>query len=55
MVRPVVDPNFVAEQNARGQADLERDFAELGARLKRRGQDVESLTKRAQSLQVAIP
>jgi L-rhamnose isomerase/sugar isomerase len=55
MVRPVVDPNFVAEQNARGQADLERDFAELGARLKRRGLDVEALTKRAQALQVAIP
>jgi L-rhamnose isomerase / sugar isomerase len=55
MVRSVVDPNFVAEQNAKRQADVARDFAELGARLKRRGHDVEELTKRAMAFAVAIP
>jgi L-rhamnose isomerase/sugar isomerase len=55
MARLVVDPNFVAEQNERCRGDVERDFAELGARLARRGLDVEALTKRAQTFEVAVP
>ncbi len=55
MARPVLDPQLVADENARRAADLARDFGELGARLKRRGLEVEALTQRAQAFTVAIP
>lgn len=48
-------PEFVAEHNASFIADLEADYAALGARLARRGVDIDALKARAAGFRVAVP
>ena len=51
----MMDPNLIEAENARLTADLAQDFNALGARLARRGVDIEALTTRAMGFGVAIP
>ncbi len=50
-----INDGFIAEQNSKAQAWLEEDYEYLGKQLQRRGVDIEDLTARAQSFQVAVP
>ncbi len=50
-----ISDGFVAEQNSRAKAWLDEDYEHLAKQLQRRGIEIESLTARAQSFQVAIP
>ena len=50
-----INDGFIAEQNSKAQAWLEEDYEHLGKQLQRRGVDIEDLTARAQSFQVAVP
>ena len=49
------DAGFIAAQNAARTADLDADYAALGAQLARRGVDIESVTRRVAQFGVAIP
>lgn len=48
-------PEFIAEHNAGLIADLEADYAALGAKLARRGVDIDALKSRAAGFRVAVP
>lgn len=50
-----IDAGFIAEQNKKSQAWLDEDYEHLGRQLRRRGVEIEDLTARAQSFQVAVP
>ncbi|MEO6724194.1 MAG: sugar isomerase, partial [Blastocatellia bacterium] len=50
-----INDGFIAEQNSKAQAWLDDDYEHLGKQLRRRGVDIEDLTSRAQSFQVAVP
>ena len=50
-----INDGFIAEQNSKAQAWLEEDYEHLGKQLQRRGVEIEDLTARAQSFQVAVP
>jgi len=50
-----IDPGLIAEHNDAQQAHLEQDYAALGSRLARSGIDIEALTQRACSFEVAVP
>lgn len=50
-----ISDGFIAEQNSKAQAWLDEDYEHLGKQLQRRGVDIEDLTGRAQSFQVAVP
>ena len=50
-----VDKNFIAEQNKKHESALNYDFDALGNQLQRRGIDIEHITKRAETFQVAVP
>jgi L-rhamnose isomerase/sugar isomerase len=50
-----IDANLIAEQNKKTQAWLDEDYEHLGKQLRRRGVEIEDLTERAQSFQVAVP
>lgn len=50
-----IDDNFVAEQNGRVKAWLDEDYEHLAKQLQRRGVEIEDLTARAQSFEVAVP
>jgi L-rhamnose isomerase / sugar isomerase len=51
----MIDKNLIEAQNASRRADLEVDYDALGARLARRGVDIEALTTRAAGFGVAVP
>ena len=51
----MTDQSLIEAENARRAADLATDYDALGARLARRGVDIEALTGRAMSFGVAIP
>lgn len=51
----MIDKHLIEAQNAPLIADLQADFDALGARLARRGQDIEALTTRAAGFGVAVP
>ncbi|MDX2030610.1 MAG: L-rhamnose catabolism isomerase [Blastocatellia bacterium] len=50
-----ISDEFIVEQNGKAQSWLDEDYAHLGRQLERRGLDIEALTARAQSFQVAVP
>ncbi|MDS9468971.1 L-rhamnose catabolism isomerase [Paracoccus sp. MBLB3053] len=51
----MIEESMIEAANATLEADLDADYAGLGARLARRGVDIEKLTARAMSFGVAIP
>ncbi|MGP9804907.1 L-rhamnose catabolism isomerase [Paracoccus sp. NSM] len=51
----MIDKTLIEAQNAARRADLEADYDALGARLARRGIDIEALTARASGFGVAVP
>lgn len=51
----MIDQGIIAAQNDARQADLRADYDALGARLARRGVDIEALTARAAGFGVALP
>lgn len=51
----MIDKTVIEAENARRQSELKRDYEELGARLGRRGVDIETLTTRAMGFGVAVP
>ena len=51
----MIDRSIIEAENAARQADLTADYDALGARLARRGLDIEALTARAMSFGVAVP
>lgn len=51
----MIDKTIIEADNAARQADLAADYDALGARLSRRGVDIEALTARAMGFGVAIP
>jgi L-rhamnose isomerase/sugar isomerase len=53
--RAPIEPELVAQANARGAAELERDYASLGERLARRGIAIDAVTERVARFGVAIP
>ncbi len=53
--RAPIDPELVAQANARAAAELERDYASLGERLARRGIAIDAVTGRVARFGVAIP
>src|SRR5262245_43107826 len=50
-----IESDFIAEQNASGQAVLAEDFDHLGRKLARRGIEIDTIVKKARGLRVAIP
>ncbi|MFN0084029.1 MAG: L-rhamnose catabolism isomerase [Blastocatellia bacterium] len=50
-----ISDEFIDGQNRRARAWLDEDYEHLGMQLERRGLDIEALTARAQSFQVAVP
>lgn len=50
-----IDPRTIADHNARRRNSLDTDYAALAARLERSGVDIEALTRRVQSLEIAMP
>ncbi|WP_044531403.1 L-rhamnose catabolism isomerase [Herbaspirillum sp. B65] len=50
-----IDPQFIAEQNARAHQQLHSDYEALAGILSRRGCDIEALTRQAQAFAVALP
>ncbi len=50
-----IDEGFIAEQNKKARAWLDEDYEHLGRQLRRRGVEIEDLTARAQSFEVAVP
>ncbi len=55
MLTFAISDDFVAEQNKKLRADLDEDYETLGRKLRRRHVDIETLTSRAGSFQVAVP
>jgi len=51
----MIEKTVIEAENAAREADLQADYQALGARLARRGVDIEALTARAMSFGVAIP
>ncbi|WP_134680390.1 L-rhamnose catabolism isomerase [Paracoccus ravus] len=51
----MIDKPLIEAENAARQADLAQDYDALGARLARRGVDIEALTARATAFGVAVP
>lgn len=51
----MIDQSIIEAQNDARRADLTADYDALGARLARRGVDIEALTARAMSFGVAVP
>lgn len=51
----MIDKTLIEAENASRQSDLTQDYEALGARLARRGVDVEALTTRAMGFGVAVP
>lgn len=51
----MIDTGIIAAQNDARHADLRADYDALGARLARRGVDIEALTARAAGFGVALP
>jgi len=51
----MIDATFVAEHNAQTIKALEEDYAALGAKLARRGVDIDVITAQAAKFQVAVP
>ena len=51
----MIDKHIIESENATRAADLASDYDALGARLARRGVDIEALTARARAFGVAIP
>ncbi|MFN3275686.1 MAG: L-rhamnose catabolism isomerase [Paracoccus sp. (in: a-proteobacteria)] len=51
----MIDKSTIEAENAARQSDLAADYDALGARLARRGVDIEALTTRAMGFGVAIP
>src|SRR5262249_60554036 len=50
-----ISDGFIAEQNKKARAWLDEDYEHLGKQLRRRGVEIEDLTERAQSFEVAVP
>jgi L-rhamnose isomerase/sugar isomerase len=50
-----ISDGFITEQNSKAKAWLDEDYEHLARQLRRRGIEIEQLTARAQSLQVAVP
>ncbi len=50
-----ISEEFIAEQNGKARAWLEEDYEHLGRQLRRRGLEIDELTARAQSWEVAVP
>ncbi|RFB79297.1 L-rhamnose catabolism isomerase [Methylovirgula sp. 4M-Z18] len=50
-----IGDDFVAEQNRKGAAALEEDYAALGRQFARRGIDIEALTREVGAFAVAVP
>lgn len=51
----MIDKTVIEAENAKYQSDLAEDYDALGARLARRGVDIETLTARAMEFGVAVP
>ncbi|WP_199259061.1 L-rhamnose catabolism isomerase [Paracoccus binzhouensis] len=51
----MIETTVIEVENAAREADLQADYQALGARLARRGVDIEALTTRAMSFGVAVP
>ena len=47
--------DFIAEQNTKAQDWLAEDYGHLAKQLRRRGLDIEALTRKAQDFRVAVP
>jgi len=54
-MKPVIEQDFIAGQNAKLRSDVEADYAALAGVLARRGQDIEQFTALAQGFAVAVP
>jgi L-rhamnose isomerase/sugar isomerase len=52
---PMIEKSIIEAENAARDADLAQDYDNLGARLARRGVDIEALTARAMGFGVAVP
>jgi L-rhamnose isomerase/sugar isomerase len=50
-----ISDSFIAEQNLKAKDWLDEDYEHLGRQLRRRGVEIEDLTGRAQSFNVAVP
>ncbi len=51
----VIDPSFIDQKNKPDTATLEQEYEFLGGQLNRRGIEIESITKKVQQFNVAIP
>lgn len=51
----MIGQDFIAADNARRAADLAADYASLGARLARRGVDIEAIKRKVSAYGVAVP
>lgn len=50
-----IDSAFIEEQNQKAKTEVAEDYAHLGEKLHRRSIDIENLTAKAESFQVAVP
>src|SRR5437763_3021750 len=50
-----IDDGFIEEQNRKLRTSLDTDYEHLAEKLRRRGLDIEALTRRAQAFAVAVP
>jgi L-rhamnose isomerase/sugar isomerase len=50
-----IEDHFIAEQNQKAKAWLDEDYDHLATKLQRRNVDIENLTAKASSIQVAVP
>ncbi len=51
----MIDPNLIAQQNAKAQAYLEADYAHLGTQLGRKNIHIDQVTQAVQALRICLP
>jgi L-rhamnose isomerase/sugar isomerase len=50
-----IDPNLIAESNSAREALLRTDYEHIAGQLQRRGIDIDAITARVQTLEIALP
>lgn len=51
----MIDPDLIAQENAKAQSDLEADYAHLGSQLSRRNLSIDQITAAVQALRICLP
>jgi hypothetical protein len=55
MMTGPIDPNLIAESNSAREALLRTDYEHIAGQLQRRGIEVDAITARVQTLEIALP